>query len=65
MRQLGIFGAVHGFHETVDFSDEAFIAIVESFLPQTNTFIVTNGDIEFTLNERSGITGLLILGEPY
>lgn len=41
------------------------MAMVESFLPYTNTFIVTNGEIDFTLNEPSAITGLLILGELY
>ncbi|WP_440998369.1 hypothetical protein, partial [Cysteiniphilum litorale] len=51
--------------QTVVFSDEAFMAMLESFLPQTNTFIVTNGEIGFSLKELSAITGLPILGKLY
>ena len=41
------------------------MAMLESFLPQTNTFIVTNGEIGFSLKELSFITGLPILGKLY
>ena len=41
------------------------MAMLESFLPQTNTFIVTNGEIGFSLKELSVITGLPILGKLY
>ena len=46
-----IFDAVNAFRETVIFSDEAFMAMLESFLPQTNTFVITNGEIGFSLTE--------------
>ncbi|KAJ8649054.1 hypothetical protein MRB53_002077 [Persea americana] len=39
--------------------------MLESFLPQTNTFIVTNGEIGFSLKELSAINGLPILGNLY
>ncbi|XXG82834.1 hypothetical protein AAC387_Pa10g0720 [Persea americana] len=39
--------------------------ILQSFLPQTNTFVVTNGEIGFSLKELSAITGLPILGNLY
>ena len=41
------------------------MAMLESFLPQTNTFVVTNGEIGFPLKELSAITGLPILGNLY
>ena len=41
------------------------MAMLESFLPQTNTFVVTNGEIGFSLKELSSITGLPILGNLY
>ena len=41
------------------------MAMLESFLPQTNTFVVTNGEIGFSLKELSAITGLPILGNLY
>ena len=41
------------------------MAMLESFLPQTNTFILTNGEIGFSLKELSVITGLPILGKLY
>ncbi|XXG72995.1 hypothetical protein AAC387_Pa07g1979 [Persea americana] len=41
------------------------MAMLESFLPQTNTFVVTNGEIGFSLKELSAITGLPILGKLY
>ena len=65
MNPASIFVAICAFRETVHFSNEAFRAIVESFVPQANTFIVTNGETGFTLKEQSVITGLLILGELY
>ncbi|XXG59608.1 hypothetical protein AAC387_Pa04g1661 [Persea americana] len=61
LKEAEIFDAVHTFRQTVVFSDEAFMAMLESFLPQTNTFIVTNGEIGFSLKELSAITGLPIL----
>ncbi|XXG68808.1 hypothetical protein AAC387_Pa06g1815 [Persea americana] len=39
--------------------------MLESFLPQTNTFVVTNGEIGFSLKELSAITGLPILSKLY
>ncbi|XXG88220.1 hypothetical protein AAC387_Pa12g0460 [Persea americana] len=39
--------------------------MVESFLPQNNTFIVTNDEIGFSLKELSAITGLPIIGKLY
>ena len=39
--------------------------MLESFLPQTNTFVVTNGEIGFSLKELSAITELPILGKLY
>ncbi|MDL1139804.1 hypothetical protein PS029_20785 [Yersinia pestis] len=65
LKEAGIFDAVRAFRETVIFSDEAFMAMLESFLPQTNTFVVTNGEIGFSLKELSAITGLPILGKLY
>ena len=47
------------------FFDEAFMAMLESFLPQINTFVVTNGEIDFSLKELSAITRLPILGKLY
>ena len=41
------------------------MAMLESFLPQTNTFVVTNGEIGLSLKELSAITGLPILGKLY
>ena len=41
------------------------MAMLESFLPQTNTFVVTNGEIGFSLKELSAITGLPILSNLY
>ncbi|XXG42064.1 hypothetical protein AAC387_Pa01g2414 [Persea americana] len=60
-----IFDAVHAFRQTVVFSDEAFMAMLESFLPQTNTFAVTNDKIGFSLKELRTITGLPILSKLY
>lgn len=60
LKPASIFDTVCAYHETVHFSDEAFMAIVESFIPQTNTFIVANGEIAFTFKELSVITGLLM-----
>ncbi|KAJ8639998.1 hypothetical protein MRB53_016692 [Persea americana] len=60
-----IFDTVRAFRQTVVFSDEAFMAMLESFLPQTNTFVVTNSEIGFSLKELSAITGLPILGNLY
>ncbi|GHB31336.1 hypothetical protein GCM10010392_68840 [Streptomyces clavifer] len=65
LKEAGIFDAVRAFRETVTFSDEAFKAMLESFLPQTNTFVVTNGEIGFSLKELSAVTGLPILGKLY
>ena len=65
LKEAGIFDAVRAFRETVTFSDEAFMAMLESFLPQTNTFVVTNGEIGFSLKELSAVTGLPILGKLY
>ncbi|KAJ8627466.1 hypothetical protein MRB53_020773 [Persea americana] len=65
LKETEIFGAVRAFRQTVVFSDEAFMAMLESFLPQTNTFVVTNGEIGFSLKELSAITGLPILGKLY
>ena len=62
LKDAGIFDAVRAFKETVGFSDEAFMAMLESFFPQTNTFVVTNGEIGFSLKELNTITGLPILG---
>ena len=47
------------------FSQMAFMAMLESFLPQTNTFAVTNGEIDFSLKELSAITRLPIIGNLY
>ena len=41
------------------------MAMLESFLPQTNTFVVTNCEIGFSLEELSTITKLPILGKLY
>ncbi|XXG82678.1 hypothetical protein AAC387_Pa10g0578 [Persea americana] len=65
MKEAEIFDLVRTFRQTVVFSDEAFMAMLESFLPQTNTFIVTNGEISFSLKELSAITKLPILGKLY
>ncbi|XXG82842.1 hypothetical protein AAC387_Pa10g0728 [Persea americana] len=65
LKEAEIFDAICAFRQTVVFSDEAFIAMLESFLPQTNTFVVTNGEIGFSLKELSVITGLPILGKLY
>ncbi|XXG68387.1 hypothetical protein AAC387_Pa06g1486 [Persea americana] len=65
MREAEIFDADRAFRQTVVFSDEAFMAMLESFLPQTNTFVVTNGEIGFSSKELSAITGLPILGNLY
>ena len=65
LKEARIFDAVHAFRETVTFSDEAFMAILEAFLPQTNTFVVTNGEIGFSLKELSAITGVPIFGKLY
>ncbi|MFX5245022.1 hypothetical protein ABTD35_19550, partial [Acinetobacter baumannii] len=65
LKEAGIFDAVRAFRETVIFSDEAFMAMLESFLPQTNTFAVTNGEIGFSLKELSAVTGLPVLGKLY
>ena len=65
LKEAGIFDAVRAFRETVTFFDEAFMAMLESFLPQTNTFVVTIGEIGFSLKELSAITGLPILGKHY
>ena len=61
LKETGILDGVHAFQETVISSDEAFMAILESFLPQTNTFIVTNGEIYFSLKGPIAIIGLPIL----
>ena len=45
LKEAEIFDAIRAFRETVVFSDEAFMAMLESFHPQTNTFVVTNGEI--------------------
>ena len=63
LKEAEIFDAVCAFRETVIFSDEAFMAMWEPFLPQTNTFVVTNGEIDFSLTELSTITGLHILSK--
>ncbi|XXG88153.1 hypothetical protein AAC387_Pa12g0401 [Persea americana] len=65
LKEAEIFDAVRAFRQTVVFSDEAFMAMLESFLSQTNTFVVTNGEIGFSLKELSAITGLPILGNLY
>ncbi|XXG85695.1 hypothetical protein AAC387_Pa11g0729 [Persea americana] len=65
LKEAEIFDAVRAFRQIVVFSDEAFMAILESFLPQTNTFIITNGEIGFSLKELSAITGLPILSKLY
>ncbi|XXG41993.1 hypothetical protein AAC387_Pa01g2352 [Persea americana] len=65
LKETEIFDAVRAFRQTVVFSDEAFMATLELFLPQTNTFVVTNGEIGFSLKELSAITGLPILGNLY
>ncbi|XXG79935.1 hypothetical protein AAC387_Pa09g0898 [Persea americana] len=65
LKETKIFDAVRAFRQTVVFADEAFMAMLESFLPQTNTFIVTNGEIGFSLKELSTITGLPILSKLY
>ena len=41
------------------------MAMVKSFLPQMNTFIVMNEETGFTLKELSDIIGLPILGKLY
>ncbi|KAJ8620168.1 hypothetical protein MRB53_028697 [Persea americana] len=58
LKEVEICDAVRAFWKTVVFSNEAFMAMLESFLPQTNTFIVMNGDIGFFFKELSAITGL-------
>ncbi|XXG62824.1 hypothetical protein AAC387_Pa05g1128 [Persea americana] len=65
LKEAEIFDAVRAFRQTAVFSDEAFMAMLESFLPQTNTFVVTNIEIGFSLKELSAITGLPILGNLY
>ncbi|KAJ8635652.1 hypothetical protein MRB53_009919 [Persea americana] len=65
LKEAEIFYAVRAFRQTVVFSDEAFMAMLESFLPQTNTFVVTNGEIDFSLKELSAITRPSILGKLY
>ena len=65
LKEAEIFYAVRAFRQTVVFPDEAFMAMLEPFLPQTNTFVVTNGEIGFSLKELSAITGLPILGKLY
>ena len=65
LKEAEIFDAVRAFRQTMVFFDEAFMAMLESFLPQTNTFVVTNGEISFSLKELSAITGLPILGNLY
>ncbi|KAJ8635794.1 hypothetical protein MRB53_010061 [Persea americana] len=65
LKEAEIFYAVRAFRQTVVFSDEGFMAMLESFLPQTNTFVVTNGEIGFSLKELSAITGMPILGNLY
>ncbi|XXG85662.1 hypothetical protein AAC387_Pa11g0699 [Persea americana] len=65
LKEAEIFDAVRAFRQTLVFSDEAFMAMLESFLPQTNTFVVTNGEIGFSLMELSAITRLPILGNLY
>ncbi|KAJ8648959.1 hypothetical protein MRB53_001982 [Persea americana] len=64
-KEAEIFDAVRAFRQTLVFSDKAFMAMLESFLPQTNTFVVTNGEIGFSLKELSAITGLPILSNLY
>lgn len=41
------------------------MAMLESFLTQNNTFIVTNGETGFPLEELNVITGLPIIGKLY
>ncbi|KAJ8615014.1 hypothetical protein MRB53_004216 [Persea americana] len=65
LKEAEIFDTVRAFWQTMVFSDEAFMAMLESFLPQTNTFIVTNDEIGFSLKELSAITWLPILGKLY
>ncbi|KAJ8634480.1 hypothetical protein MRB53_008747 [Persea americana] len=65
LKEAEIFDAVRAFRQTVVFSDEAFMAMLESFLPQTNTFVVTNGEIGFSLKELRAITRLPILSNLY
>ncbi|XXG73128.1 hypothetical protein AAC387_Pa07g2096 [Persea americana] len=65
LKEAKIFYPVHSFRQTVVFSYEAFMAMPELFLPQTNTFIVTNGEIGFSLKELTAITGLHIFGSLY
>ncbi|KAJ8644634.1 hypothetical protein MRB53_006382 [Persea americana] len=65
LKEVEIFYAVCAFRQTVVCSDEAFMAMLESFLPQSNTFVVTNSAIGFSLKELSAITGLPILGNLY
>ncbi|KAJ8622124.1 hypothetical protein MRB53_030653 [Persea americana] len=65
LKEAKIFDTVHAFRQTVVFSDEAFMAMLKSFLPQTNIFIVTNSEIDFSLKELRAITGLRILGNLY
>ncbi|KAJ8649207.1 hypothetical protein MRB53_002230 [Persea americana] len=65
LKEAEIFDAVRAFRQTVVFSNEAFMAMLESFLPQTNTFIATNGEIGFSLKELSVISRLPILGKLY
>ncbi|KAJ8632963.1 hypothetical protein MRB53_026299 [Persea americana] len=43
LKRVRDFDVVRAFRQTMVFSDEAFMAMLESFLPQTNTFVVTNG----------------------
>ena len=65
LKEAEIFDAIRAFRKTLVFSDKAFMAMLQSFLPQTNTFVVTNGDIGFSLKELSAITGLPILDKLY
>ncbi|XXG76922.1 hypothetical protein AAC387_Pa08g1182 [Persea americana] len=65
LKEAEIFDAVRPFQQIVVFSDEAFMAMLESFLPQTNTFIVTNNEIGFSLKKLNAITELPILGKLY
>ena len=65
LKEAEICDVVRAFWKTVVFSDEAFMAMLESFLPQTNTFIVMNGDIGFFFKELSTITGLVFGCLPF
>ena len=63
LKEAKEFYVVCAFKETVVFPDEAFMAMVVSFLPQTNTFIVIHGEIGLTFKELSAITELPIIGK--